>query len=305
MVGVLLSMFLVPTNLNTPPPLVGDPTLVEVLRDAQVANRETLQTGTLTGRIELQYPELKGPNRVTLETRAAWDGEDAFWMYRLTDPVGLYRPGVVPGPPALRGDAGGSHRDGWEYRLLLKGKLYSYDAERKILHVHDPKTIAEAIFSLPLPSQWFRCCPPAEGGRPWVEMIGPHAAFPSHSVSSYEVRREGQDLIRQVRRDRNGGVLETVFSFAACGNVIESRYEPPRGSEAKRSSVTYRWRHREGDGVCVLQECEARESVRGRPDEPQVICRIVLERVDLDAATAASRLNLRSFMPRCREMPPW
>ncbi len=237
------------------PDVLGDAGLSEVLRDAQATNLAALRSGTLRARVEFR-PE-DGVGQTILKSYVAWHEDNVFWKYLLDDPN-------EPLSSATPKNQSQSARS-WEYKLQRDGRLYSYNAAYNALYIRkmEAKSLHN-IFSLTPRTMWFRCCPPnVNDGRPWMEMIGVNQQFPTKDVVSYEIRSEGDGIIRQRRLDRNGGVLDINFSMKLGGNVVRFDYSGAAPTARSRHGE-YEWEKRT-DSAFVLKKCEFVQSMPGKP----------------------------------------
>lgn len=271
-------------------PLKGDPSLVELLRDAQVSNQAPFRAGSLSAHVELLLNRCE--TKVVMDETIWWDrdGDNVLFKFRASDPTGSIT------ETNFR-DIEWSQRP-WVYRMRIGDRWYAYNPDEKVVHIRQNETGKLQPFLELMPAQWFRCCPPNSiDGRPWAEMIGPHPAIPAARGYSFEINREGADKIRQIRRDQSGGVTEIVFSFEACGNVVEIDHTKP-GASAQRGS--YRWR-KTPEGICVLSSCEFVKSVPGRPEVVDSLYRLIIHSIDISNSIDRSIFTPASFLSR---LPP-
>jgi len=265
------------------PPLEGDPALVEYLRDAQTSNLASLRSGKMKVAVKLTNDD----QIAELEADLEWAGSDIHWKYRLSDPDGLFEQG--------KRQAGPLSELPWEYMMITSDKIYMYVAQQRRLYIDYAKHFNFAYMELIPIHCWYRCCSPFlghAGGRPWVEMIGPHPAFPPLPGMKYRISREGGDVIRQIREDPDGGLLEAVFSVDLCGNVVRASYL----SKSKTSPsfwLTQDWKRR-SDGVCVLSSCDYREGFVPRRVDARFRYQLTVSGVDL-VTVPRSRFSLSAF----------
>ncbi len=289
MISFALAMGLVATTPGAQlPPLVGDPALIELLRDAQATNLAALRSGTMTVRVEWSMPAID--RSVSMEGTMEWTDDRSLWKYRIVDPQG-----VVTG---ARGRGTTMAGQPWHYQLRVDGNLISYEPDEATLWVVSEQGRLLRFFELSPTDTWFRCCAPMgrQGGRPWAELIGPHPKFPPDYVESFEVAREGVSRVRLVRHDRDGSTSTSIFDLALCGNVVESRYE---SRVYAATHVTYGWEKLPG-GPCVLRSYVYESSVEGSPDKKASVFKMDVDSIDVATPIPPSRFtqaSLRRLLP--------
>ncbi len=155
-----------------------------------------------------------------------------------------------------------------------------YNPESKRVQVRDiARASSNPLLQLNPFKLWLRCCPPS-AGRPWPEMVGllPLPATDPPATVEFEEVRPG--IIRQVRRDGDGGVAEIDFSLEASGNPIHVSYRAGRPKYANQET-TLNWK-RIGD-AWVLESYEQIKSEPGRPNQVASIYRLRSRNVRLGA----------------------
>lgn len=213
---------------------------VDLLRDAQIANRAGLDHGELTATYRVYGPD----GRVTDEAEAEvfWVKEDYIMKYKINKNDTWFF--LARGES--QADANSHH-----YIMVYKDQLYYYDNMLNRMFVRPVKGMGLlGRAEVPPNPAWFNCCPPRTAvGRPWTELIGPHPAVPQDSIESFQYEERG-DRIIQTRIDKDGGSQVVEFSMSECGNPVRQEYRPPNGSTFRRSGE-YRWVKGPG-GACVL-----------------------------------------------------
>jgi hypothetical protein len=157
--------------------------------------------------------------------------------------------------------AGSEFGTDWDLILQTRDAVRIYNAKTGASYTRKGGPGAfDPIFDLNPWGQLFICCPPT-GGRPWVELIGPHPAMAAVIKDmKFEYATLADGSIKQTRRDPGGWVNEIVFASAHDYLVSSLIQYDPKG--AIQQEVKFRYR-RVGKAI-VPVECES-YSVSERP----------------------------------------
>ena len=261
-----------------------------IIRDAQVTNRDRLREGHASMELTYTPPKSIGDKDVKMSARVAWKDEaiaatiEYFCDYdqilgRISDPSGAT-------PVRCR---------------LLANKLDAY-LFTESPHILNIQPIAQKAFSVLLDFHplhlWMSCCPPShDSDLGWAKWVDHKVTDRSGAKSVITFERQGEGEIKQIRRDVEGDVVETIYSLSLGGNVVEVRHDPParRGGNPLRGS--YRWRRL--NSTFVLDSCEFRGAPLDRPSEWEVY-KLRVTHVDLNPV-AAAELDLAAFL---KSLPP-
>jgi hypothetical protein len=277
--------------LTQGPTFEGDPALAEMLRDAQVSNREAFRSGRMTGRIHNAFHDPDKIKHMRIDFEVWWDGDKTFWKLMIRDERRTYTVRAV--------DHDYTQEPESEYLLHADGKYYIYDSIPKLLILHSDDKFDVRYLEVNPWDSWFCCEPPhGKAGPLWLSQIGTAKDPIRGSTSHFAIERQGDDLIRQVRKDLDGGVKEILFSMKACGNVVETKYTPtdPRQSAAMG---TYTWRTLP-DGLCVLDgwNFSMTKSPQGNVDAN---FELKVDSIDVKTPVDSARFTLDFLL---RQLPP-
>lgn len=270
--------------------------LYEILKIAQSTNLESLKRGKMA--VEVFHRPGKDLPAIVFEAKVTWNGQDALWVYRLSDPGQFVTPTLLPNETWSREIS----RQATGYRAVIGNSAYVFDPYDGDLMIYDrtfiERSVGRYLFEVFPATNWFRCFPPYHDQvKTWSEMIGPDspAIKPGARLT---IERTADGIIRQRREGLNGGVLEIDFSEACCGNVVRFDYVAGR-KDAPSHRGRYVW-ERLPDGPCVLRQCEVEITTPGSATEIDEVYRLVVRSIDLQADVSPRRISfaaLKAYLP--------
>ncbi len=316
---MLWSGILVPIRISLVAALVGIPLtdsteltpdeaagIYQLLRDAQAQNASVMSQGTMSGVYERRQ---SGVPPATLTFGVSWDGERAFWKYRLDDPTQIFNIHQA-GPPPMD----------WSYFYRDRETVYFYDRGMNTLRIDTVKDfgVPSVLDEVLPPTAWFSASPPNTAhGRPWVEMIGMPAFMPPSQVKAVVLAREANGDYLQRRMDQNGGEVRIRFSMAHGGNVRSSQYIPAPGRPPQQGE--YHWRS-DGNGRITPLGYEFTRGMKDQEDEIRVslavdsystdrpnlsinsILSLIPVNAQIDDRTPRNRTRPKSLLPQQEEL---
>ncbi len=285
-------LLILATCLAQAPVFEGDPALAELLRDAQVSNRESLRAGKITGRLENRFRGPEGAGTMRVQFEVWWDGPRSFSKLKFRDNGQQFTARVI-------GHDYSGEEPEWEYILRTDNRCYVYNYVPQLVAVYDGKKFSTGKIEVNPWDSWFYCRPPyGSGGTLWLDQIG-SVKEPGKTISRFRIERSGTDLIRQVRQDPGGGVNETVFSMAACGNVVETSYQAGNPENPSMKGI-YAWRTLPG-GPCVLDGWKFSSTEMTRGGKINGEYELTVDSVDVKTPVEPSRFTLDFLL---RQLPP-
>lgn len=250
----IIALTLIGAGDEPVPPVVGDPSLLEFVRDALATNRATLERGR--GRFLLEYRYKGLQRRVVIEQEATWQGQRALLSMRYIDPDGLFTGRRSP-------EAGFAERP-YDRVLFDETEVCWYLPESGLVRVRniEPGAFSRAIYNLLPAERWHRwSVPDAEG--PLIEDVIQPQARRRQLVDHYEVFRRGTEIVWR-RHDRDEGALELVFSAGDSTVPTSFTYTNPSPRIPGRRGFM-KW---VGSGQRPrLDEFEITQALPGRPTE--------------------------------------
>jgi hypothetical protein len=263
------------------PAIEGDVALVQILRDAQRANIDALETGSLRARV-IAKTSKTAPIRVAVSL--VWSGDRAYWEFderqevpRKTDPSHL--------EPMIRRCR--MTFDGSEFSLYLM----SQGSPGRVVIFSDAdfhNTVPSYMHVDQRPSRrWTKL---GSGGRPWAELLGPHPNF-KQPVRKWLIQQlsGGRVLVERHDDDEGAGISRITASLELAGNVIETSYKS--ASQSHESSHTWR---KSSEGVVLLDRELHKSDFGGITSETE----LVVESVDLQPVIAPNQFEFGALKVR-------
>jgi hypothetical protein len=217
------------------PPVLGDQALLDVLREAQKANKDRYPHGRLTVELESGIVGDEKPGEV-YRTTIEWNGvaSHAFGVLRLPKRKIKQPQGLEDSKPIVFESIVDR---AYNARAFETGKIVLFDALDRVSAM--PQVMVR-------PDQlWYG------ESRPWVELLGPHPNFPQDNVQNYRVESMPGGLVSVFRTNKNGSGLEIIASLQDDGNIISC--DPVNGKTQKKITYKYKW-ERDSAGNCFLRE---------------------------------------------------
>jgi hypothetical protein len=225
-----------------------------LLRDKLIENGSSISHGSIQFYVERKYaPELPP---VKLKGTVSWRGDDAFWVFRISDPGKVVKPTFAWAAdlPAAR----------TEYMLKKGTQLILYNGSTNTLHVYllDTKTKLSGydLFDVFPKSNWHACYAPSHlRGRSWSMMIGPSGPALSNA-STRRTERSGDHVVF-IRNDLPQNHTFTVnLDLKMCGNVTSFVSDDQDSRTVLKGA--YRWDKRGDD--CILRDYDYIETQNGK-----------------------------------------
>ena len=227
----------------------GDAGLLRAIRDAQVTNAAEFKRGEMRCRIHDRMADMD------INTSIIWDGDKAFWEYKLSEPAG--DPRAAKTGKARRSETG---------RFIDDGNVISYYfPDSKFAQIITDRSAAyRSQFKVRPNELWFKL----EGVYLWSSLLDPDR---TSDLLKYVVREEPDDrIVIDYCNLKNGEIIKVVASLAQGGNIIgyetAAHTKDPKETGAFWRRGKYEW-ERYGPDRWYLKHFEYQRSSTGSPKE--------------------------------------
>ncbi len=226
-----------PASGDESPPVVGDPSLLIMMRDAQHANEGRYAWGEADVIAEIGRRGEPPLRRVVANVR--WDGDQQRIIGTSIDR------GTPPGESAPRIFKG-------SFDLIYRdGRSVVYDPDSRVMTISAISQGGQFLLTQLRPQDWWHGKINGEG-RLWSEQFDTILRRPPEFLRHVRVRRLGDDQIEMIRDSGAAGWYRLVSSLRDDGNLVLVEMVIPESDFEEKQS--YRWT-RDERGRCYLKSC--------------------------------------------------
>ena len=303
--GFLTFLALMCSHANTrvkaqdSPQLMGDDSLIRLIKDASSTSRSAVSQGR--AKISMEYKTRKsrkqkkdtGFSVVHIDGTIQWAGSTILLSYFLDDPDGITT-GISQEDST---PAQGTKTQQKNHMLFLNNSIYSYISKYNMVKTKEiTAQMSTGLFDV-RPNVhgyvYFNTNMAFDSYRPIYEMFEPKNNISEKLIHHYEVSKDDKSVVKLLRKDKDGSQLVAHFDPNYNYNITSLIYDT-KNLQAKSRVETFTW-HRLKNGTFVLKENLAITHTPGNVDDVNNIYSLNITDVVLQDPTIAPQLSKKSL----------